>query len=214
MAAGFLLWTIFLRWKIWPLRALRFICFRLSIPSGGIRREPVTINIFDMQGKLVRSIDSRPHSGINRVVWQLNYQSATALNLVTPAESSGEEGGGGGRGNATVTVAPGTYRVDVTDYATQQTLSQKVQVIADPRIKADPAGFAAQTKAALDVRSTQAELATLLNRMEMVRTQLHAIATGRKDPVAIRAVDLERKVSAMEDPLYNPASLHDSKVYL
>jgi hypothetical protein len=187
--------------------------FVTRTPEQIERREPVSINIFDMQGKLVRSIDTRPHAGINRVAWPLNYQPATALNLITPVDS-GEEGGGGGRGNATVTVQPGTYRVDVTDYATQQTQSQKVQVTADPRIKADSAGFAAQTKSGLDARSALAELATLLNRMEMIRTQLHAIGTGRKDPVALRAIDLENKVAAMEDPLYNPASSHDSKVYL
>jgi hypothetical protein len=187
--------------------------FVTRTPEQIERGEPVFIHILDVQGKLVRSIDSRPHDGINRVVWPLNYQPATALNLVNPAESGSEEGGGG-RGNPTVTVAPGTYRVDVTDYATQQTSSQQIKVLPDPRMKADPAGFAAQTRSALDARTAMAELATLLNHMERIRTQLHTLGAGRKDPVAIRAVDLENKVMAMEDPLYNPASLHDSKVYL
>jgi len=89
------------------------------------------------RGKLIRSIDTRPHNGINRVVWPLSYQPAAALNLITPVEGSDE--GGGGRGNATVTVAPGTYRVDVQDYAHAKTLTQKVQVLADPRMKADAA---------------------------------------------------------------------------
>jgi photosystem II stability/assembly factor-like uncharacterized protein len=187
--------------------------FVTRTPEQIERREPVIIHIMDAQGHLVRAIDSRPHTGINRVVWPLNYSPATALNLVT-AESGGEEGGGGGRGNTTVTVAPGTYRVDVTDYATQQTLSQQVRVEADPRMKADPAGFAVQTKWALEARTALSELSTLLNHMEMIRTQLHSIGAGRKDPVAIRALDLESKVMAMEDPLYNPASTRDSKVYL
>jgi photosystem II stability/assembly factor-like uncharacterized protein len=188
--------------------------FVTRTPEQIERREPVLINIMDTNGKLVRSIDSRPHAGINRVVWPLNYSSATALNVSTPAEGGGEEGGGGGRGNVMVTVAPGTYRVDVTDYATQKTLSQKVQVAADPRMKADPAGFAAQTKAGLDARSALTELATLLNRVETTRAQLHGLSAGRKNQVALRAADLENKVMEIESPLFNPASLHDSKVYL
>jgi hypothetical protein len=188
--------------------------FVARTPEQLERREPVNINIYDTQGDLIRSMDSRPHAGINRVVWPLNYQPATALNLTTPVESGGEEGGGGGRGNAVVSVAPGTYRVDVTDYATQQTQSEKVRVDPDPRMKADPAAFAAQTRPALEARTALSELAALLNHMEMIRAQLHALGTGRTDPVAIRAADLEGKVAEMEDPLYNPASLHDSKVYL
>jgi hypothetical protein len=89
-----------------------------------------------------------------------------------------------------------------------------VRVEADPRLKSDPAGFAAQTRWALEARSALAELATLLNHMEMIRTQLRALGEGRKDPVALRAVDLENKVMAMEEPLYNPAASRDSKVYL
>ena len=179
------------------------------------RQLPVSVSIFDSQGKVVRLIDTRPHNGINRVVWPLNYLTfdpVAGVNTAPPVEGSDE--GGGGRGYVNVTVAPGTYRLDVKDEATQKTLTQKVQVLADPRMKADAAGFAAQTKAALEARNALTDLAILLNHMEAIRTQLHALGGGRKDPVALRAIDLETKVMAMEEPLYNSAALRDSKVYL
>jgi len=47
-------------------------------------------------------------------------------------------------------------------------------------MKADAAGFAAQTKAGLDARSALTELATVLNRMEMTRAQLHALSADGK----------------------------------
>jgi hypothetical protein len=184
-------------------------------PEQIARGEDVFISILDSAGHLVRHLDSRPHAGLNRVVWPLNYSGPTALDFTTPPEGAGaEEGGGGGRGGGAPPVPPGIYRIDALDTATQQTQSQTVRVEADPRLKTDAAGFAAQTKAAMDARAALSELNALVNHMQRIRTQLHTLGAGRKDPVALRAIDLENKVSAMEDPLYNPAALHDSKVYL
>jgi photosystem II stability/assembly factor-like uncharacterized protein len=176
----------------------------------------VFFDIQDSEGHEVRFIQSNPHAGINRVVWPLNYNASTSLNFTTAPDSSGGEegGGGGGRGGGAPPVPPGVYRINAMDFATNQKQSQTVRVEADPRMKADAAGFAAQTKAALDARNGLTDLAILLNHMEAIRTQLHAIGAGRKDPVALRAVDLENKVMEMEAPLYNTAALHDSKVYL
>ncbi len=180
------------------------------------RREPVYVHIYDTQGYVIRTMDSRPHAGINRVVWPLNYDPPKPLDFTTAAESSGSEegGGGGGRGATAPPVAPGVYRVDVMDSATQQTLTQKVRVEPDPRVKIDPAGFAAQTKAALEARDAISELAMLLNYMEMIRAQLRALGVRSKTEVGNRANLLEQKVAAMEEPLYNSAALHDSKAYL
>jgi photosystem II stability/assembly factor-like uncharacterized protein len=186
-------------------------------PEQVERREPVFVYIYDTEGHLIRTMDSRPHNGINRVVWPLNYNGAKPLDFTSAGESSGSEegsGGGGGRGGGPPAVAPGTYRIDLTDIAIQKTLTQNVRVEPDPRMKTDPAGFAAQVKAALEARDTQSELNTLVNHMEMIRAQLHALGVRSKSEVAIRASALEQKISAMEEPLYNPASLRDSKVYL
>ena len=178
-------------------------------------RAPAFISILDAQGHVIRRIDSRPHAGINRVVWPLNYEAPLALNFIPGAEGGGgEEGGGGGRGGAAPSVPPGVYRVDVLDTATQQTQTQMVHVEPDPRFKSDPAGFAAQTKTAIEASTALSELNALLNHMERIRAQLRALGNPRKDPLGIRATDLENKVAAMEDPLYNSAALHDSKAYL
>jgi len=179
------------------------------------RREAVLISILDSEGHVVRHLDTRPHAGLNRVVWPLNYDGPTPLNFTSALESgAAEEGGGGGRGGGAPPVPPGTYRIDALDTATQQTQSQTMRVEADSRMKADVAGFAAQTKAALDARAALSELDALLNHMEMIRAQLRALSGQAKGEVGSRATELEQKVAAMEYPLYNSAALHDSKVYL
>jgi hypothetical protein len=184
-------------------------------PEQIARGEAVFISILDSAGHLVRHLDTRPHAGLNRVVWPLNYSAPTGLNFTTAPEGGGaEEGGGGGRGGGPPSVPPGVYRVDALDTATQQTQSQTVRVEADPRMKANAADFAAQTKAALDARVSLSDLNALLNHMEMIRTQLRALGVRAKSEVGSRALDLEQKVAAMEAPLYNSAALHDSKVYL
>ncbi|MFZ0819990.1 MAG: hypothetical protein WAM91_07960 [Candidatus Acidiferrales bacterium] len=190
------------------------ITFAVSgTPEEIQRRDAVMIYIYDSQGHLVHMIESHPHLGMNRVVWPLNYEAPVPLNFTSSAGGgAGEEGGG--RGSVVPFVPPGTYRVEVVDSGTQQTQSQTVKVEPDPRMKTDPAGFAVQTKAALNARNALSELNTLVNHMEMIRGQLHVLGVRSKTEVGSRALDLEQKVAAMEDPLYNPAALHDSKVYL
>ncbi len=176
------------------------------------RREAVNISILDSQGHVIRKIETHPHAGINRVVWPLNYEGPTPLDFTSGAEAGGGEEGGG-RGGAAPPVPPGVYRVDATDTATKQTQTQMVKVEPDPRVKTDPAIFAAQTKAALEARNALSELDSLVNHMEKIQAQLRPLGKT-KDKLGTRAADLQQKVVAMEEPLFNPASLYDSKVYL
>jgi hypothetical protein len=184
-------------------------------PEQIASRAPVIITIQDSTGQVIRRIESRPHAGINRVVWPLNFEGPTPLNFTSTPEAGGsEEGGGGGRGGGAPPVPPGTYRIDAMDTATQQTQSQTLRVEADPRMKADAAGFAAQTKAAIDARSALSDLDVLVNRMEAIRAQLLALGLNKKDELGTRAMSLDVKLEAMEDPLYNRDAPRDSKAFL
>ncbi len=176
---------------------------------------PIHISVTDSEGHVIRRIDSRPHAGINRVVWPLNFEGPTPLDFTVAAEGgSSEEGGGGGRGGGAPPVPPGTYRIDAQDTATQQTQSQTFKVEADPRMKANAAGFAAQTKASIDARSALSDLNVLVNHMEAIRAQLVALGLHKKDELGTRATSLVVKVETMEDPLYNRDAPRDSKAFL
>ena len=176
---------------------------------------PIRISVMDSEGHVIRRIDSRPHAGINRLVWPLNFEGPTPLDFTVAAEGgASEEGGGGGRGGGAPPVPPGTYRIDAQDTATQQTQSQTFKVEADPRMKANAAGFAAQTKAAIDARSALSDLNVLVNHMEAIRAQLLALGLHEKDELGTRAMSLDVKVEAMEDPLYNRDAPRDSKAFL
>jgi photosystem II stability/assembly factor-like uncharacterized protein len=197
------------------------ITFRVSrTPEQIEARLPVLITISDSQGHVVRKMDPRPHDGINRIVWPLDYESAQPLNFIAGAEVGSFEEGGGGRNGSPPPVAPGTYRIEIQDAAAASggsstpSQSQSVKVEADPRFKLDPAGFATQTKVALEARDVLAELHGLLNSMEAMHARLLELGSHRKDEVGTRATQLAAKVASIEAPLFNTAGLRDSKVYL
>ncbi len=177
--------------------------------NGGGRG--ATIVITDASGNTVRKMSGPARAGFNREIWPLTYEGPTPLNFNREGEATGG-GEGGGRGGAPQ-VAPGVYHVAVT--VGDQTEKQDVRVEADPRVKTDAAVFAAQTKAALEARDLLSELNVLLNRMEATRSQLKSLQRpGSNAAVAGRARELEPKVAAMEEQLYNAAALTDSKAYL
>jgi hypothetical protein len=170
-----------------------------------------TIVITDASGNTIRKMNETVRPGFNRAIWPLNYEGATPLNFNREGESSGG-GEGGGRGGAP-DVAPGLYHVSIT--VNGQTAKQDVRVEADPHSRVDAAIFAAQTKAALEARDLLSQLDTLLNRMEATRSQLKLLQRSHgSSPLGDRARDLEQKIAAMEEPLYNAAALTDSKAYL
>lgn len=180
--------------------------------SGRGGRGGASIVITDVNGKTIRKMNASARAGFNRAVWPLTYDPPTPLDFIRGEGAGGGEEGGGGRGGA-IPVAPGTYHVAVT--IGDQTQKQDFRVEPDPRVKTSAAGFAAATQAALEARDALNELDSLLNRMEATRAQLRMLARpGGNQAVADRARELEKKIAAMEDPLYNSAALTDSKAYL
>ena len=191
------------------------IDFSVGMPAADLQHATANLKITDSRGQTVRTMALHPHPGTNRVVWPMNYDAPTPLNFITPGEApSGGEEGGGGRGGAAPSVPPGSYEVTVT--IGDQKQSQPVQVEADPRGKVDTSVFAAQTKAALEARDELSKLDAVINRVEAMRAQFRALirAHSLESALETRAQELEQKLAAMEEPLYNSAALTDSKAYL
>ncbi|HXQ97308.1 MAG TPA: hypothetical protein VN774_02610 [Candidatus Limnocylindrales bacterium] len=179
--------------------------------SGG-RGPGASITVSDSTGKIVRKMNGPARPGINRVVWPFVYDGPTPLSL--PGAGGGEEegGGGGGRGGS-VQAPPGIYDIAVT--ANGQTQTQKVHVEADPKFKGDNSGFQAQLKAGLEVRDALSSLNEVVNRIEAMRAQLRTLTrTQSNQELANRARELDAKLDALEQPLYNTTMASDSKYYL
>jgi photosystem II stability/assembly factor-like uncharacterized protein len=176
----------------------------------------VILEFVDASGKQIRKYSSReaPHpaptpgsdeeegfrpppeprltaqQGMNRFVWNLRYPDATTLpGMILWA------------GNVTgPRVAPGAYQVRLTvDGKSQQ---QSFEVRKDPRLQTTQEEFSKQVTLALQVRDKLSETNEGVIKIREIRKQLEPFA-GREDKrVASAAQDLIKKLTAVEEELY------------
>jgi photosystem II stability/assembly factor-like uncharacterized protein len=100
------------------------------------------LEIFDSQGKLVDTIASSKHRGVNRATWSMHVKAPK----VPPAASAAFGAASGPR------VVPGTYTVKMTKG--DKTYTSKIDVVLDPR-----------AKYTVEDRKAQFDLATKLSAM-------------------------------------------------
>jgi hypothetical protein len=183
--------------------------------GGGRRRPgetPVKITVRDSSGQVVRTMFGTTHYGINRVAWNLRYDGPKRLNFLPPREGDEEEFFFDP--NSGPNALPGTYKVEVTVQGKTET--QTVEVQTDPRFKLDNNAMQAQLKLALELRDEVSALHEALNRLNSLHKQigsLQEILTSEEGqdgttnvaykPVLEEARGLDKKITAMEEPLYN-----------
>jgi hypothetical protein len=184
--------------------------------GGGRRRPgetPVKITITDSSGQVVRTMFGTTHYGVNRVAWNLRYDGPKRLNFL-PLREGAEEEEFFFDPNSGPNALPGTYKVAVTLQGKTET--QTVEVQTDPRFKLDNNAMQAQLKLALELRDEVSALHEALNRLNSLHKQigsLQEILTSEEGqdgatnaaykPVLDEARGLDKKILAMEEPLYN-----------
>lgn len=126
-------------------------------------KEKVTLDILDEKGTVVRTLtDSTLKSGINRIVWDLQYQEAEKWNKPIP--------GDWGDYNIRVKVAPGNYVARLK--ANGQTVEASFTVRADPRIKLTDADYKLKTETVLSLRELMTRSHRVMNDADFVSKQL------------------------------------------
>ena len=173
----------------------------------------VEISIVGPDGQPVRKLSQPGQAGINRVWWDLRYDTATPVRLRTrppgePWVTVGPEGWrllasyGPFRGNATV--EPGPYTVKLS--AGGKELSAPLQVLRDPKSVGSEAQIKEQVAFMLQIRSELNEMAEMINRLEWIRKQSETLqAMLRDDPKQAAALkearELEQKAIAVESDM-------------
>ena len=178
-----------------------------SAPPGD-----VTLTILDASGQTVRTLQGTKHVGINRVVWNLENDSTRAARLRTPPTYApevrpGPEGWRAAPGIARMTVLmpPGTYavRLKVGD----RELTQPLVVRKDPNSGGNDEEVQTQTKLLVDLQNDLNQAVDMINRIEVVRSQLQslrAVLAGDSGTADVRttADSLERVFSGVEEELH------------
>jgi photosystem II stability/assembly factor-like uncharacterized protein len=146
------------------------------------RRDSVHFVVTDAAGKIVRRFASAPaRTGLNRVWWDLRYDSPRAAKLRVPPPAHAHVRVNGSRplitwdldivgGQVGPLVAPGTYTVAAI--VGHDTVSAPVHVLRDPNTTATDADIVAQLAESLDLRNDMNTVVDMIDQAEWVRKQL------------------------------------------
>jgi len=143
---------------------------------------PVTLTILDAKGEVVRTLTGTGRAGLNRVYWDLRGEPSSTIRMRTsplapaPHVRLGPEGWrppAGGGATITILQPPGTYTVKLSVGGRE--LTQAVVVRKDPASAGTEADIEAQTRVLTDLRRDLNLGVDLLNRIELVRSQLDSL---------------------------------------
>ncbi|MGH9740738.1 MAG: glycosyl hydrolase, partial [Candidatus Acidiferrum sp.] len=183
-------------------------------------KEQITLEVLDAHGKLIRKYSSKKtgaglspaeeefgfrrqsealpaEAGLNRCVWNLQFESPTTV----PGSV-----GWGGRPEGPL-VVPGTYQIKLT--VGGKTEEAKVEITKDPRVSTSQVDLEKQQEFALKISERVGAGDEAVNQIRSVRSQLDALKKRlTADPSAKGVVDdadaLSKKISAVEAKIIQP----------
>jgi hypothetical protein len=168
----------------------------------------VQVSIVDPNNATVRTLNVAGRVGLNRVWWDLRYDSGSTITMQTPplfepwAPARRQYAAYGTRiPPAAPIVAPGTYTVRVKAGSTEQTT--KLTVLADPSSPGTQQTIEAQVAFLREVLAEVDQVAQMGNALESMRKQSQDLmATLAKDaqkaPVLQSVKTFEASMSAVE----------------
>jgi photosystem II stability/assembly factor-like uncharacterized protein len=168
------------------------------------------VRIEDASGQIVRTINGTRNAGINRVTWDLRGETSKEIRLRTSPAYAPEirVGADGWRpapdgARMSLLLPPGNYTVKLS--AEGQELSQPLVVKKDPHSRGSEADIQAQYAMLTDLKKDLESAADMVNRIEMVRSQLgmmQSLLTGAEAATVKSGADgLDKKLADVEDNL-------------
>jgi len=202
-----------------------------SVPEGRVR-----IAILDGEGQVVDTLRATKNRGINRVTWDLRYESAHEAKLRTKPpgnphvveekrfRTSWEREGwypilswGTGGGFQGIMVAPGTYTVRLTVGDDEYT--QELVVNKDPRSAGSVADIEQQVALQLEIRHDINAATDMIDQIELIKKQLNDLTDVlHQEDDGAQVIDAAKavygKLQAVEDKVLQPiAAEGDSKSF-
>lgn len=182
----------------------------------------VKLEIDDSTGKEVQHLHGTGKPGVNRVWWDLRYDTIVAVALRTTPPGNphiwSEKRFAGhltrpifyygiGRGNNSPLVAPGTYTVKLT--VNGKTETQPITVIKDPNTPATIEDAMLSSALSFKIYKDTEHSAQLINQIEWSRKQLEdtrrlLVAKGADKSLLDATDDLNQKYLEQEDQLMHP----------
>ena len=173
-------------------------------------KEPVELEVLDPDGKTIRKLEAKGRDGINRVKWDLHYESPRLIALRTApsddehiwieprfrdADSRPITHWGIKPAEVGPMVAPGKYSVRLT--VAGQSFTQALTVLPDPRISTPESGIEESVKTQLRIRDDITQVSDTVNQIEWLRKQIEVIAAMLRPPKKKESESLLRKSRAI-----------------
>src|SRR5581483_2901806 len=133
--------------------------------------------------------------GLHRIYWDLRSQGPVRWEGTREFNKGPKSG---------ALVPPGTYTASII--VGGQTMTQKIEVINDPRVHILPADLQAQYDAAQSAVHELSQLDTALNRLDAIRAQVKALqqavkGTADEQPVKVAGDQLEKQLTAVQEKI-------------
>jgi photosystem II stability/assembly factor-like uncharacterized protein len=204
----------------------------LTFSLAAAPKTPVTIEILDQQGTVVRTLKPRAGAGLNRVAWDLRYDGPRLVALrATPPENPYlfDEPRFRGKHTRPVThwgledagagpyAIPGKYSIRLT--IDGQSFSAPLEILKDPRTPGSETDLAASLALQLRIRDDVSETADMVNRLEIERRVLEEVERGlraepHREAEMKETAAMMAKLVGVEDRLLEPAArLSDDKYF-
>jgi hypothetical protein len=182
-------------------------------------KDPIQVEILDAGGNVMRKLEGKGVAGVNRIKWDLRYESprVVALRTVAPdnpriwqeprfrdADSRPITHWGSKPAEVGPIAAPGSYSVRLK--VAGQTFVQPLTLVSDPRAPGSEADIQQSVKTLLRIRDNISHVADSVNQVEWLRRQLEVIEImlrPAKAPAKPQAVIVED--SDEEEPEPPPA---------
>jgi photosystem II stability/assembly factor-like uncharacterized protein len=185
-------------------------------------KDPITLEIDDAQGGLVRKLSSKPepeelppddpdsredepkhkplpvHIGVNRFTWDLCHDGAVIIPKAKADAGDAKDG---------PLVIPGTYTIKLN--VDGKTFATTVEVLPDPRMQIPLPDLEEQQRFALAIRDDIGALAGIVKRIRTVRAQIvNRDELLKEEPKAkallLAGKELLNKLDILERKLHNP----------
>jgi photosystem II stability/assembly factor-like uncharacterized protein len=158
-------------------------------------KNAIELEILDSQGKVIRKLDATGHAGINRVKWDLRYESPRVIAMRTVApdnphiwneprfrdtDSRPITHWGIKPAEVGPIAAPGKYTVRLK--AEGQTYTQSLTVLRDPHAPGSDADIDSSVKTLLRIRDDVNQVSDTVNQIEWLRKQLEVVEAMLRPP--------------------------------
>ena len=158
-------------------------------------KEPIQLEVLDAEEKTIRKLEAKGRAGMNRVEWDLRYDSPRFVALRTTApdnphiweeprfrDSDSRPITHWGTRSAEVgpIVAPGKYSVRLR--IGDQSYTQPIVILRDPRAPGSDADIELSVKTLLRIRTDLNQVSDTVNQIEWLRKQIEVIETMLRPP--------------------------------